>query len=55
MRPEGIEALWSSPDHTFAWLSFNCRLNRDYEFLPETSETFICTAMIRFVVRRFAS
>ena len=42
-------------ERTFAWLSFNRRLNRDYEFLPETSETFIYTAMIRLMVRRLAS
>lgn len=42
-------------ERTFAWLSFNRRLNRDYEFLPETTETFIYVAMIRLMVRRLAS
>ncbi|GIW27068.1 MAG: hypothetical protein KatS3mg070_2970 [Meiothermus sp.] len=42
-------------ERTFAWLSFNRRLNRDYELLPESSETFIHTAMIRLMVRRLAS
>jgi transposase len=42
-------------ERTFAWLSFCRRLNRDYEFLPETSETLIYTAMIRLMVRRLAS
>lgn len=42
-------------ERTFAWLSFNRRLNRDYELLPETSETLIYTAMIRLMVRRLAS
>jgi hypothetical protein len=28
---------------------------RDYELLPETSETFIYTAMIRLMVKRLAS
>lgn len=40
---------------TFAWLGFSHRLNRDDELLPESSETFICTAMIRLMVRRLAS
>ena len=42
-------------ERTFAWLSFNRRLNRDYELLPETSETLIYTAMIRLMVRRLSS
>jgi transposase len=42
-------------ERTFAWLSFNRRLNRDYELLPETSETLIYTAMIRLMLRRLAS
>jgi len=42
-------------ERTFAWLSFNRRLNRDYELLPETSETFIYTAMTRLMVRRLIS
>jgi putative transposase len=29
-------------------------LVRDYELLPETSETFIYLAMIRIIVRRLA-
>jgi putative transposase len=28
-------------ERTFAWLSFNRRLSKDYEYLPATSETFI--------------
>ncbi|WP_420845993.1 transposase [Meiothermus hypogaeus] len=42
-------------ERTFAWLSFNRRLNRDYELLPETTETFIYVAMIRLMARRLAS
>lgn len=30
------------------------RLVRDYELLPETSETFLYLAMIRIMVRRLA-
>lgn len=42
-------------ERTFAWLSFNRRLNRDYDLLPETTETFIYAAMIRLMLRRLAS
>lgn len=42
-------------ERTFAWLSFNRRLNRDYELLPKTTETLIYRAMIRLMVRRSAS
>jgi putative transposase len=39
---------------TFAWLGKYRRLSKDYEFLPETSETMIYAAMIRLMVRRLA-
>ena len=41
-------------ERTFGWLMGCRRLVRDYEFLPETSETFIYLAMIRIMVRRLA-
>ena len=41
-------------ERTFAWLMGYRRLVRDYELLPETSETFIYIAMIRIMVRRLA-
>ncbi len=41
-------------ERTFAWMMGNRRLVRDYELLPETSETFIYLAMIRIMVRRLA-
>lgn len=41
-------------ERTFGWL-MGCRLLvRDYELLPETSETFVYLAMIRIMVRRLA-
>lgn len=39
---------------TFAWLVRQRRLARDYERLPETSESFIYIAMIRLMARRLA-
>jgi putative transposase len=41
-------------ERSFAWLSRNRRLARDYERLPETSEAFIYVAMIRLMVKRLA-
>jgi len=42
-------------ERTFGWLNHNRRLSKDYERLPETSETLIHIAMIRLMVRRLAS
>ncbi|MDB9360065.1 transposase, partial [Nodularia spumigena CS-588/02] len=36
------------------WLNWCRRLSKDYERLPETSETFIYIAMIPIMVRRLA-
>lgn len=41
-------------ERTFGWLMRCRRLVRDYEKLPETSETFIYLCMIRLMVRRQA-
>jgi len=41
-------------ERTFGWLMGCRRLVRDYELLPQTSETFIYLAMIRIMVRRLA-
>ncbi len=41
-------------ERTFAWLGQNRRLSKDYEYLCETSETFIYVAMIRLMLRRIA-
>ncbi len=41
-------------ERTFGWLNWCRRLSKDYERLPETSETFIYIAMIRIMVRRLA-
>jgi putative transposase len=41
-------------ERTVGWLMHGRRLVRDYERLPETSETFIYLAMIRIMVKRLA-
>ena len=39
-------------ERTFAWLGMSRRLSRDYERLPQTSETLIYIAMSRLMLRR---
>ncbi len=41
-------------ERTFAWLGRNRRLSKDYEFLPETSETWLYIAMVALLTRRLA-
>jgi putative transposase len=41
-------------ERTFAWLSFNRRMSKDYELLPATSETFIYVSMIKLMLGRLA-
>jgi transposase len=41
-------------ERTWGWLNWSRRLSKDYEVLPETSETFIYVAMIRIMLRRLA-
>ena len=41
-------------ERTFAWISQNRRMSKDYERLAATSEAFIYVAMTRLMVRRLA-
>lgn len=41
-------------ERTFGWLSTYRRLSKDYEQLPETSESFVYVAMIHIMTRRLA-
>src|SRR5687768_15506722 len=42
-------------ERTFAWLSQNRRMSKDYERLCSTSESFVYAAMARLMVKRLAS
>jgi putative transposase len=59
-KPEGQIGFQILPrrwvvERTFAWLVRQRRLARDYERLPETSESFIYIAMIRLMLRRLST
>jgi len=41
-------------ERTFGWLNRYRRLSKDYELLPETSETIIQVTMIHLMIRRLA-
>lgn len=41
-------------ERTFSWLNRCRRLTKDFERLPQTSETFVYVAMIRLMVRKLA-
>ena len=41
-------------ERTFAWLTNNRRLSKDYERLCATSETWIYLALNRLMLRRLA-
>jgi len=42
-------------ERTFGWLKRSRRLSKDFEALPETTETWIRIAMIHLMVRRLAA
>lgn len=42
-------------ERTFAWLSCQRRLNRDYDFLPATTATCILIASLRLFTRRLVA
>ena len=43
-----------SIESTFAWISHNRRMAKDYERLCATGESFVYAAMTRLMVRRLA-
>ena len=42
-------------ERCFAWLSFDRRLNREYDLLPEPSEAFIMLSFIRRMIHTLAA
>ena len=56
MPPRGFRVLprrWVV-ERTFAWISHNRRMAKDYERLCATGEAFVYAAMRRLMVRRLA-
>jgi putative transposase len=58
-RPEGVKGFLLLPkrwvvERTFGWFNHFRRLSKDYEYLPQTSETMLHVAMINLMVRRLA-
>ena len=56
MPPRGFLVLprrWVV-ERTFAWISHNRRMSKDYERLCATGEAFVYAAMTRLMVRRLA-
>ena len=54
--PKGFVALpkrWIV-ERSFAWISHNRRMSKDYEALRSTGEAFVYAAMTRLMVRRLA-
>lgn len=59
-RPEGSKGFAVLPlrwvvERTEAWFNRYRRLSKDYEYLPDTSETMIYVAMIHLTIRRLTS
>ena len=58
-RPEGSRGFQVLPsrwvvERSLAWIGKFRRLSKDYEYLTETSETFIYAAMVHVMMRRLA-
>ena len=41
-------------ERSIAWMTFQRRLNRDYELLPDTTEAWVMLTFIRLMIRRLA-
>jgi transposase len=50
---ENLPRRWIA-ERTFAWISHNRRMAKDYEGLCSTGEAFIHASMTRLMVRRLA-
>ena len=56
-KPTGFRLLkWRwIVERTFAWIGCSRRMNKDYEYLPETSAAMVYTAMSRLMLARLAA
>jgi len=59
LRPQGAKGFVLSPkrwvvERTFGWFNHWRRLSKDYEVLPETTETFIYVGTIWLMPRHLA-
>jgi putative transposase len=50
---EGLPRRWVA-ERTFAWVSENRKISKDYERLCATAEAFVYVAMMRLMVRQLA-
>lgn len=58
-RPEGTKGFTILPrrwvvERTFGWFGRSRRLSKDYEQLPDTSESMIYAVMVRLMLKRLA-
>jgi putative transposase len=58
-RPEGTKGFAVLPhrwvvERTFGWFGRSRRLSKDYEQLPETSESMLYAVMVRLMLKRLA-
>ena len=54
--PESFEVIkrrWVA-ERTFAWITRNRRMSRDYEFLAQTTQALVYLSMIRLMLKRLA-
>ena len=59
LRPKEVKEFQILPkrwvvERTYGWFNWWRRMNKDYELLPQTSETFIYVGMIRLMLKRLA-
>lgn len=48
-----IKRRWVA-ERTFAWITRNRRMSRDYEFLAQTTQALVYLSMMRLMLKRLA-